>query len=367
MMSFFQNIKTHLPKENEEEFLREIYKENQLRLIISATILIVAETAITILFRGEICYTEGVVIVFILFNIIMLPILYMIYKRINAVNNIAVRVAQYVYLLTTLIFGCALAFIPQDQFASIHIYIIVVFAIAAFIYMRPLESFIMYFLVYLFFCFLLPYYQTNINAVRILTVNAFMMNIIAWIFNRMVFRMRVNSFIDKKIIMKKNLQLQDLAVRDSMTMLFNYKYIYRRLREEIDKAKRIGYPLSVIMMDIDDFKHFNDEYGHLVGDGIIIKVAQILLNTCRATDIIGRYGGEEFLIIMPGTTLKDAAFLAERIRVAVETAEFENGTGITLSGGIREMKGDSAKELIKSVDQQLYKAKSKGKNRFLVT
>ncbi len=364
MMKFFQNIRIQLPKENEEEFLRGIYRENLLRLITSAIILIVAETAITLLFRNEVCYTEGVVIVLILFNIIMLPILYMLYKKINAVKNIIVKLVQYVYLFGTLLFGCALAFIPQEQFDSIHIYIIIVFAIAAFIYMQPLESLIMYFLVYLFFCLSLPYYQPNIHIVRILTVNAFMMNIVAWIFNRMVFRMRVNSFIDKKIILEKNFQLQDLAIRDSMTMLFNYKHIYERLREEIDKAKRIGYPLSVIMMDIDDFKHFNDQYGHPVGDNIIIKIAQILVNTCRTTDIIGRYGGEEFMIIMPGTALKDAAFLAERIRVAVETTEFGNGIGITLSGGIRELRGDSAEELIKSVDQQLYQAKSKGKNRF---
>lgn len=364
MMNYFQNIRIQLPKENEDEFLREIYRENLLRLIISAMLLVIAETTIVIFFRDDICKADGVVVVFILFNLIMLPIFYILYKRINKANKIYVILAQYIYLLGTLFFGCVLTFILQGQFDSIHIYIIVVFAIAAFIYMQPLESFIMYFLVYLVFCLSLPYYQTNPHAVKILTINAFMMNIIAWIFNRMVSRMKVNSFIDKKIILEKNIQLQDLAIRDSMTMLLNYKHIYERLREEIEKAKRIGYPLSIIMMDIDDFKHFNDQYGHLVGDSIIIKIAQILVNTCRATDIIGRYGGEEFIIIMPGTALKDAAILAERIRVAVETAEFDNETGITVSGGISALQGDSAEELIKSVDQQLYIAKSKGKNRF---
>ncbi len=364
MNRFFQKIITRLPKENKDEFLRDIYRENLLRLTVSAIVLIVAETVIACFLGDDICNADGAVIAFILFNVIMLPILYMVYKRINAAREIVVKNVQRIYLFVTLIYGCALALIPQREFESIHVYIIIVFAIAAFIYMQPLESLIMYFLVYWVFYLALPYYQLNTHIRTILTVNALMMNIIAWILSRMVFRMRVNSFIDKKIILKKNIQLKDLSIRDSMTMLLNYKHIYEKLDEEVERAKRIGYPLSIIMMDIDDFKCINDNHGHLAGDSIIIKVAKILVDTCRTTDSVGRYGGEEFIIIMPGTALKDAVFLAERIRVAVETAEFEKGVSITVSGGIRELQDDTAEELIKKADQQLYAAKSKGKNRF---
>ncbi|NLI14275.1 GGDEF domain-containing protein [Pelotomaculum propionicicum] len=364
MIEFLKNIITQLPKENKDEFLREIYGENLLKLIVSAIILIIAETVISCLLWDQICNADGAIIVFILFNVIMLPVLYMVYKRINVAKDVIVKNVQRIYLFGALIYGCALTLILQGEFESIHVYIIVVFAIAAFIYMQPVESLIMYFLAYLVFCFVLPYYQTNTYIVTILTVNALIMNIIAWVLSRMVFRLRVKSFIDKKIILEQNLQLKDLSIRDSMTMLLNYKHIFEKLSEEIGRAKRIEYPLSIIMMDIDDFKYINDNYGHLTGDNIIIKVAQILGNTCRITDIIGRYGGEEFIIIMPGAALKDAAFLAERIRMTINTAEFEKGINITVSGGIREWQGDSAEELIKRVDQQLYIAKSKGKNRF---
>ena len=364
MINIFQNIINQLPKKNKDEFLLEIYRENLQRMIVAAVILIITETVIVCLFSGQIANADAAILVYIMFSTIMLPILYRTLKNINTASEIRIKYVQRIFLYGTLAFGCVLALIPQFEFASMHIYIIAVFAIAASVCLQPLESLVMYFSVYMGFFLALPYYQTNKSVILILSVNAFMMNIIAWIFSRMVYRMRINSFMDKKIIMEKNHQLEDLAIRDSMTMLLNHKHIYKRLDEEIERAKRIKYPLSIIMLDIDDFKCVNDCFGHRAGDSIIIKVAQILVDTCRLTDIVGRYGGEEFIVIMPGTPLKDAAFLAERIREAIESAEFDKGIAITISGGIKVLQEDSAEELIRSADKRLYKAKSNGKNRF---
>ena len=124
-------------------------------------------------------------------------------------------------------------------------------------------------------------------------------------------------------------------------------------------------PLSVIMLDIDNFKRVNDQYGHLIGDQVIIGVANILLESCRKTDIVCRYGGEEYLIILPNTRLADSHLLCERIRSAVEKSCLENGLSITISGGACEFKDHmTSEDLIKNADVCLYKAKSSGKNRF---
>ena len=154
-----------------------------------------------------------------------------------------------------------------------------------------------------------------------------------------------------------------MTMRDSMTSLFNHKNSIKRLKEEIDRAKRIQYPLSVAMIDLDNFKLINDVHGHLAGDEVLIQVANILKKSCRSTDTIGRYGGEEFIIIMPDTDLGEAALLIKRIKENVKEAQFDQGIKVTLSGGVSDYRGESVHGLIRSSDLMLYRAKKKGKNR----
>ena len=176
--------------------------------------------------------------------------------------------------------------------------------------------------------------------------------------------------MNKKIIEEKNLELEaknlelkEMSMRDSMTSLLNHKNSLRRLNEEIERAKRISHPLSVAMMDLDNFKLINDIHGHQTGDEVLIGIAQILRNTCRVTDVIGRYGGEEFIIIMPDTTVKDAAVLFQCIQKNIREAEFQNGIRVTFSCGISELNDESAPVLVRSSDLMLYRAKKRGKNR----
>jgi len=152
-------------------------------------------------------------------------------------------------------------------------------------------------------------------------------------------------------------------MQDSMTNLLNHKNSLRRLKEEVDRAKRIDYPLSVAMIDLDNFKLVNDTYGHQTGDDVLIQVAQILSESCRTTDAVGRYGGEEFIIIMPDTNDWDAALLLGRIKTCIEETSFKEGIRITFSCGISELNGESVHGILKSSDIMLYEAKKKGKNR----
>ncbi len=169
-------------------------------------------------------------------------------------------------------------------------------------------------------------------------------------------------------IKQKNIILETLAITDGLTGAYNHRYFYKRLKEEFDRAKRYGTPLSVIMIDIDFFKKINDVYGHLVGDAVLIDLSKLLKQNIRKHDIFARYGGEEFAIILPHTSFEGANKEAERLRRAVENHKFNhiNTEGeITISLGFAtypDIDVDKPEDLVKLADSALYEAKNSGRN-----
>ncbi len=162
---------------------------------------------------------------------------------------------------------------------------------------------------------------------------------------------------------KANEILREQAIRDGLTGLYNHKKSLDLLEEEIKRAKRYANPLSVLMLDIDYFKKVNDNYGHQTGDNVLIKVSEIIQENTRETDISGRYGGEEFLIIFPQTTCDEALNTAKRINQALKEHVFNEGFKLTISGGLSQWHDESAAQLIKKADELLYKAKNGGRDR----
>ncbi len=154
------------------------------------------------------------------------------------------------------------------------------------------------------------------------------------------------------------------AHTDPLTQLWNYGYFQYKLDEELAKAKSTKQTLSVLMIDIDDFKKYNDTFGHIRGDKALIKIGQTIKNNCRKIDIVCRYGGEEFSLILPANTKREAKFLAERIRKSIAKNYILNYK-FTVSIGVANFPKDQRekKELIKKADDALYQAKSQGKNR----
>lgn len=159
-----------------------------------------------------------------------------------------------------------------------------------------------------------------------------------------------------------NHSLSDQANIDSLSGLYNNAYIYHHL-ENILNDHEMKESLSVLMMDIDNFKAINDEYGHLFGDTVIKSIAKELKDSTEDKDIIGRYGGEEFILILNQAKIEDTIYVAEVIRGNIENMTFKYPAKVTISIGIAFYNGESARELIKKADDQLYRAKSLGKNR----
>lgn len=163
-------------------------------------------------------------------------------------------------------------------------------------------------------------------------------------------------------------QIRRLSVTDKLTQLYNRCKIDETLKVELERADRMQTSLSVIMADVDFFKKVNDGYGHQVGDLVLIQLAEILKYNVRDIDILGRWGGEEFIVILPGTGEQGAAVLAEKLRLKIQDAEFEKAGRITASFGIAELKaGMSVENLINQADRALYQAKNNGRNRIEIS
>ncbi len=163
-------------------------------------------------------------------------------------------------------------------------------------------------------------------------------------------------------------KLERLANFDSLTGLYNRRAILDKLDELINLANRYKEDFSLSMLDIDNFKKVNDRYGHLTGDEVLEKIAVLIRRNIRETDIVGRYGGEEFIIILPKTNLSSAWVVAERLRNIIEKAELKDSAGnaftIAVSQGLVGWERDEdAASLISRADAALYKAKEKGRNR----
>lgn len=164
-----------------------------------------------------------------------------------------------------------------------------------------------------------------------------------------------------------------LAITDHLTNLYNRRYLHEHLETEIKRVRRYQRPLSLIMVDIDHFKNYNDTWGHPMGDAILREVAHSFKSQIREADIVARYGGEEFCIILPDTKLKGAVGLAEQIREAIEEKPFEfeqsqPGGKLTISCGVANfhLGLGGGEELIKQADEALYMAKNEGRNRVCV-
>lgn len=177
------------------------------------------------------------------------------------------------------------------------------------------------------------------------------------------------------VAMKNSLtydQLQRLAANDSLTGLFNRRFGMARLQEEFGRAVRNNAPLGVCIFDLDHFKSINDTYGHQVGDKVLVHFARILKSALREGDVSLRYGGEEFMAVLPGASLTDAYQIAERIRRMVEDAAFQYGPQtirLTVSGGATswpDFDASSPEALVRRADESLYSAKQTGRNRITV-
>lgn len=169
--------------------------------------------------------------------------------------------------------------------------------------------------------------------------------------------------LDRTSLKRQAVELRQISITDPLTGLLNRRYLAERLSEEINRSQRHGYPMSFMMIDVDEFKSYNDKFSHPEGDKALQIVGQCLKATLRAADVAARYGGEEFSILLPQTNINEAFVIAERLRQKVESTDFPNRK-VTISIGISTCSAEmcDAKTLMSAADKALYQAKGKGRN-----
>ena len=177
-----------------------------------------------------------------------------------------------------------------------------------------------------------------------------------------------NNQINKvKMLKEENEIIYERSIRDSLTNLYNRQYIESILDNIIDMYNSEGIVFTLMMLDIDYFKKINDTYGHLCGDKVLLSISNVLMKTLRNTDYIGRYGGEEFIVMFPSTGIDEAIKIAENIRENIEELSVDEGIKVTISGGLYENKENRKYKCIQNADELLYLAKERGRNRIEVS
>jgi diguanylate cyclase (GGDEF)-like protein len=179
---------------------------------------------------------------------------------------------------------------------------------------------------------------------------------------------RGNDNLTRRIadLERENQDLKSLSLTDGLTGLFNYRFFAKQLEVEMARTTRTGQPCSLLMIDLDNFKLLNDTLGHDEGNRFLVMVAQVILEKLRPTDIMCRYGGDEFAVIMPATALFDAVRISRRLRESVANIPPKLETPFSASIGLAEYDPSSGQEmsvLVNMADKALYRAKKSGKNR----
>lgn len=272
----------------------------------------------------------------------------------------------------------AIATVTVDQLITTNItpYLLACTVVSLAFYMRPITAAWVYLASYAIFFFAIGETQHNVSQLLSNRLNGLAMCIMGWTLSLMMWRQYATITLQQQQLSRVNTELQQkqrdlerLTRQDGLTGLFNRNTFVELTRQELDRAQRQGSATAILLLDLDHFKLINDTWGHPAGDAVLRNVALVASATVRSTDLVGRLGGEEFIILLPGTSLDAARKLAEKLRVRLQASPTpweSSAISATVSIGLA---GTSASEkrsfdvLYNEADKALYIAKLRGRNR----
>lgn len=283
--------------------------------------------------------------------------------------NTAVFVLQYLSVIVIMAAGIAIVTIDQLVTNNITPFLLTCIVCGTVFLIRPLISFIIYSATYLTYYFLIALTITNQEMLLSNRVNGITAIGIGLLLSIILWNYSYTNITQKRRIEMQQKQLEQMAYYDSLTDLPNRRLFEKLIEQELASMHRHGHESVVIMLDIDDFKSINDTYGHPVGDEILRQLAHLLNSNIRKYDTVCRFGGEEFIILMPKTSLEGGAVFAERLRKLIMEEKFIVGSitlQITCSFGVSLLSvndGQDSENYYFLADKSLYVAKHSGKNR----
>ena len=273
------------------------------------------------------------------------------------------------YIVVSVIMASGIVIVTIDQLITTNITpFILICIISGFIFLiRPLISFVIYVTSYVAYYYLIALTIANQQVLLSNRVNGITAIGVGFFLSNIMWRYNYTNIIQKRRIDIQQRQLEQMAYFDPLTDLPNRRFLEKLVKEEFSSIQRNGHEAVIIILDIDNFKQINDTYCHPVGDSILRQVAELLKNNIRETDTVSRFGGEEFIILMPRTSLEGGYTFAERLRKLIMEKRFTVGPitlQITSSFGV-SLLGDfkSLEDYYSLADKALYLAKRDGKNR----
>ena len=359
---FFQDF--IIPKNLLHDLDRQRTQINLIRVLPIAIIFYVIEWVI--FYLSAYFYDVGHIVLGLqIASSLILPVLIYAKFKFQQLSHHFVDTILGIYTVILITYSIIVALNTQAHADLLHMHIMIMTGIIAILYLKIWESFILIMGSCLIMIILFPYFQNNPEIVLINQINLFIYDIVLWFFALGLFKTRLKTMLLEHDLILKNQELEHLVKTDSMTKLYNHQAILDFLIEEMQRSERNEQALSIILLDIDDFKRINDQFGHQVGDEVLISLSKIIKHSLRSIDRVGRYGGEEFLILLPNTNLNAGRHYALRLQSLIRNYKLPNEENLTLSGGLAEYTGESIDELIKQADKLLYQAKKSGKNQII--
>jgi diguanylate cyclase (GGDEF)-like protein len=315
-------------------------------------------------------------LVFIILGILLLAFAYitMLRRAAGRIKHFQLhRVALDAFILMILVCSVLLFLGSKEGQININPYILITLGVAAVPCLGKWEMGIIYLLahtVFMTLVFTIPAYRTS-PQLFIAIANSTCFVAFAYLVSLLTNNLRWSAFRKDRRIREQNMELAHLANTDYLTNLYNKRYAYAAMRMEWNRSIRSEKPLSLILLDIDSFKDYNDAYGHIQGDQCLKRVAEVIRRSARRqTDQVCRFGGEELLVILPYTSGVDAYAIGEKIRKDVADAAIPHQNSvvapiITVSAGVASMVGDrniDFEVLLERADRALYRAKHNGRN-----
>jgi len=316
-----------------------------------------------------------------LYILTLIPVLIYFSKQFKDKDIVNFRSKVLVYASIAKVFILGIAFTSLDQIvtSSVVIYLMMMVLVGVVFVLRPTISLIYYTVYLLVFTLTIGIFQTDENVLISITMDGFVATVVSYSISFITWKTNKKNINQNKLIQrqqteleKNNHKLSNIAFFDYMTSLYNRRKIDEIIKEELSWIKRNGHESAIIIFDIDDFKNINDRYGHPVGDEVIKELSKLIEINTRGTDSVGRWGGEEFLILLPFTHITTAEKIAEKLRKIIESHVFViNGIKIkiTASFGVTclcEKDLEFKEETYKKADKALYKAKKANKNRVII-
>lgn len=377
-----------MPSKDKKEFQIGIDRMNVSRAkITSITFIILEFVTILALFitkRDNLLKKPNIyyAAMYILLLIVMIIFLFTFIKLDNDVPKYrkGIWLAGIFFVSSILLWCAGISLLDQLSSGQIIVYTVAIIAVAVTPILEPITLLLIYLIIQSLFLIFLPYFQISSKILFSDYINSTTFLLISWAISFMRYKKQMDDFNNKKLIQEKNEELkyvnselekankklEKLSQTDGLTGIYNRLVFDRSIKAEWDRCKRQFIPLSLIMIDIDFFKAFNDNYGHQAGDDCLRKVSEALSSCARrSSDIVTRYGGEEFAIILSSMKKDDAAQFAEQLRERVEQMAIPHiyssiSKHVTISLGVHTaIPSDttSIEKFIKIADKALYEAK----------